>query len=142
MNFLLSIYCCCKKKKSFVLKFHLKLSDIIKFPIPSKQFICTQSQIFKTLYLCILRLLQVDVTSVFAYIMSVKEESEINVIKKASQVSVDLFNKYLKDQILDVVDADKKVKHIKLSEGLLFIYLLSSFIIIQHNQIADWKKLT
>lgn len=78
----------------------------------------------------------------FAYIMSVKEESEINVIKKASQVSVDLFNKYLKDQILDVVDADKKVKHIKLSEGLLFIYLLSSFIIIQHNQIADWKKLT
>lgn len=83
-----------------------------------------------------------DVTSVFAYIMSVKEESEINVIKKASQVSVDLFNKYLKDQILDVVDADKKVKHIKLSEGLLFIYLLSSFIIMQHNQIADWKKLT
>lgn len=60
----------------------------------------------------------VDVTSVFAYIMSVKEESEINVIKKASQVSVDLFNKYLKDQILDVVDADKKVKHIKLSEGV------------------------
>ncbi|KAI5717065.1 hypothetical protein M8J76_017015 [Diaphorina citri] len=60
----------------------------------------------------------VDVTSVFAYIMSVKEESELNVLKKASQVSVDLFNKYLKDQILDIVDADKKVKHVKLSEGV------------------------
>lgn len=66
--------------------------------------------------------------------MSVKEESEINVIKKASQVSVDLFNKYLKDQILDVVDADKKVKHIKLSEGLLFIYL---FIIFIYNNTAQ-----
>ncbi|XP_026678301.1 FACT complex subunit spt16 [Diaphorina citri] len=60
----------------------------------------------------------VDMTSVFAYIMSVKEESELNVLKKASQVSVDLFNKYLKDQILDIVDADKKVKHVKLSEGV------------------------
>uniref|UniRef100_A0A8D8ZS31 FACT complex subunit n=1 Tax=Cacopsylla melanoneura TaxID=428564 RepID=A0A8D8ZS31_9HEMI len=58
----------------------------------------------------------VDVTSLFAYLMSVKEETELTIIKKASQVSVDLFNKYLKDQILDIVDQDKKVKHSKLAE--------------------------
>lgn len=60
----------------------------------------------------------VDITAVFGYILSVKEDSELSIIKKASQASVDIFNKYLKDQILDIVDADKKVKHVKLSEGV------------------------
>lgn len=41
--------------------------------------------------------------------MSVKEESELNLIKKASQVSVDIFNKYLKDQIMDIIDSDKVI---------------------------------
>ena len=51
----------------------------------------------------------VDVSSGAAYMMAPKEESELNVIKKACQVSVDLFNKYLKEQVMEIVDADKKV---------------------------------
>ncbi|XP_015927394.1 FACT complex subunit SPT16 [Parasteatoda tepidariorum] len=60
----------------------------------------------------------VDVTVTAAYLMAPKEESEIATIKKASQVTVDVFSKYLKDQIMEIIDADKKVKHMKLTEGV------------------------
>ena len=39
--------------------------------------------------------------------MAAKEESEITTIKKACQVSVDIFSKYLKEQIMDIIDNDK-----------------------------------
>ena len=42
--------------------------------------------------------------------MAAKEENELSIIKKACQVSVDLFNKYLKEQVMEIVDADKKVQ--------------------------------
>lgn len=61
---------------------------------------------------------QVDVSSAFGFIMSIKEESEILTIKKACLVTVDVFNKYLKDHIMEIIDADKKVKHAKLAEGV------------------------
>ena len=51
----------------------------------------------------------IDVSSGAAYMMAPKEDSEMMVIKKACQVSVDLFNKYLKEQVMEIVDADKKV---------------------------------
>ncbi|KAK4019969.1 hypothetical protein OUZ56_001967 [Daphnia magna] len=60
----------------------------------------------------------IDISSGAAYMMAPKEESELMVIKKACQVSVDLFNKYLKEQVMEIVDADKKVKHSKLAEGV------------------------
>ncbi len=34
------------------------------------------------------------------------------------QVTLDVFSKYLKEQIMDIVDNDKKVKHSKLAEGV------------------------
>lgn len=60
----------------------------------------------------------IDISTPLAYIMSTKEDSELSTVKKASQISVDLFNKYLKDQIMEIIDSDKKVKHSKLSEGV------------------------
>ena len=51
----------------------------------------------------------VDISAGAAYLMAPKEENELMVIKKACQVSVDLFNKYLKEQVMEIVDADKKV---------------------------------
>ncbi|XP_063216502.1 FACT complex subunit spt16 isoform X2 [Bacillus rossius redtenbacheri] len=60
----------------------------------------------------------VDVSAAFAYIMAAKEDSEVLTIKKACLVSVDVFNKYLKDQIMEIIDSDKKVKHVKLAEGV------------------------
>lgn len=60
----------------------------------------------------------VDISVPIGYIMCAKEDSEIITIKKACLVTVDVFNKYLKDHIMEIIDADKKVKHAKLSEGV------------------------
>lgn len=60
----------------------------------------------------------VDVSSAIALLMAPKEDSEIITIKKACLVTVDVFTKYLKDQIMEIIDSDKKVKHSKLAEGV------------------------
>ncbi|KAJ3655182.1 hypothetical protein Zmor_014319 [Zophobas morio] len=60
----------------------------------------------------------VDVSAAVAYLMSPKEDSEIVTIKKACMVSVDVFVKYLQEQIMEIIDSDRKVKHIKLAEGV------------------------
>jgi hypothetical protein len=39
--------------------------------------------------------------------MCPKEDLEILTVKKACLVSVDVFTKYLKDQILEIIDNDK-----------------------------------
>jgi Xaa-Pro aminopeptidase len=54
-----------------------------------------------------LKHLQVDVSSAVAYVTATKDESEIQIMRKASQVTVDVFNKYLKDQIMEIIDSDK-----------------------------------
>ncbi|KAH8365695.1 hypothetical protein KR093_003515 [Drosophila rubida] len=59
----------------------------------------------------------VDISTIIAYLMCPKDESEINNIRKASLVSMDIFNKYLKDEIMDIIDSDRKVKHTKLADG-------------------------
>ena len=59
-----------------------------------------------------------DVSSSFALIMATREESEIATIKKACQVSLEIYSKYLKEQIMDIIDNDKQVKHTKLAEGV------------------------
>ena len=50
-----------------------------------------------------------DMSNPMALIMAAKEDSEMNTIKKACQVTVDVFSKYLKEQIMDIIDSDKKV---------------------------------
>lgn len=50
---------------------------------------------------------QVDVSAAAAYIMSPKEDSEILTIKKACLVTSDVFTKYLKDQIMEIIDSDR-----------------------------------
>ncbi|XP_076674829.1 SPT16 homolog, facilitates chromatin remodeling subunit dre4 isoform X2 [Andrena cerasifolii] len=60
----------------------------------------------------------VDVSAAVAYVMCPKEDAEILTVKKACLVSVDVFTKYLKDQIMEIIDSDKKVKHSKLAEGV------------------------
>lgn len=49
----------------------------------------------------------VDIGASIAYIMSPKEEPELLTMKKACLVSVDIFGKHLKEQILEIIDAEK-----------------------------------
>lgn len=60
----------------------------------------------------------VDVSATAAYVMCPKEDTEILTIKKAALVSQDVFAKFLKEQIMEIIDSDKKVKHSKLAEGV------------------------
>ncbi|XP_053625747.1 FACT complex subunit spt16 isoform X1 [Plodia interpunctella] len=60
----------------------------------------------------------VDISSSIALLMAPKEDPEVITVKKACLVTVDVFTKYLKDQIMEIIDSDKKVKHSKLAEGV------------------------
>lgn len=61
---------------------------------------------------------KVDVSSSLAVIMASKEESELKTIQRACQVTCDVFNKFLKEQVMEIIDAEKKVKHSKLADGV------------------------
>ena len=50
--------------------------------------------------------------------MASREESEIATIKKACQVTTEIYSKYFKEQLMDIIDNDKQVKHTKLAEGV------------------------
>lgn len=48
-----------------------------------------------------------DISAHVAYVMAPKEDSEMTVVKKACQATMDLFKKYLREQIMDLIDRDK-----------------------------------
>jgi len=50
--------------------------------------------------------------------MSIREDQELTHVKKAAQVSSDIFVKYFKKQIMEIVDDEKKVKHSKIADGI------------------------
>lgn len=60
----------------------------------------------------------VDVGSQIAYIIAPKEDSEVELIKKASGLTNEIYERYLKDEITEIIDADKKVKHSRLADGV------------------------
>ena len=59
-----------------------------------------------------------DVSSAAAYIMAPKDEQEIGLITKAAQLSSEIYAKYLREEITEIIDSDKKVKHSKLADGV------------------------
>lgn len=61
---------------------------------------------------------KIDASLIISSILAVKDEAELNNVKKAAEITNKIFSKYLKDQIINVIDGEKKVKHSKLSEGV------------------------
>ena len=61
---------------------------------------------------------QVDVSSVFAYASSVKDNTEVDIIKKACRITCTVFSKLVKQEIVSIVDEEKRVKHSKLAEEI------------------------
>lgn len=64
-------------------------------------------------------------SSSVALIMAPKEDQEVITIKKACLVTVDVFTKYLKDQIMEIIDSDK-----------VTIYF---FLVLLHNVLQLYK---
>eukprot|EP00794_Sanderia_malayensis_P019250 gene19250-21178_t len=61
---------------------------------------------------------KVDASATFAYLMAPKDDTEVNFIRKAARVSSELFTQFFKKQVVDIIDADKKVKHSKLADQI------------------------
>ncbi len=62
--------------------------------------------------------LQVDVSAAFAYTSAVKDSTEIGLLKKACQLTCTIFSKYVKREIVTIVDDEKRVKHSKIAEDI------------------------
>ena len=61
---------------------------------------------------------EIDFSAAFGYLMAPKEDSEISIVKRAAGLSSDLFSKYLKEQIMDIIDGDKKKSHSKICKDI------------------------
>jgi len=53
--------------------------------------------------------LKVDISAPMAVIMSPKDDDELAIIKKACQTTTDLFNKFVKEELMDLIDKEKVV---------------------------------
>lgn len=56
--------------------------------------------------LCILAL-QVDISAVVAYTMAVKEDGELGLMKKAATITSEVYSKFFKERVMEIVDADE-----------------------------------
>ncbi|TRY65512.1 hypothetical protein DNTS_021734 [Danionella cerebrum] len=61
---------------------------------------------------------KVDISVVVAYTMAVKEDGELALMKKAAAITSDVFTKFFKERVMEIVDADEKVKHSRLAESV------------------------
>ncbi|XP_075068227.1 FACT complex subunit SPT16 [Mixophyes fleayi] len=61
---------------------------------------------------------KMDISAAVAYTFAVKEDGELNLMKKASTITSDVFNKFFKERVMEIVDADEKVRHSKLAESV------------------------
>ncbi|XP_028649456.2 FACT complex subunit SPT16 [Erpetoichthys calabaricus] len=59
-----------------------------------------------------------DISAAVAYTMAVKEDGELNLMKKAASITSEVFNKFFKERVMEIVDADEKVRHSKLAESV------------------------
>lgn len=60
-----------------------------------------------------------DISAVVAYTMAVKEDGELALMKKAASITSDVFTKFFKERVMEIVDADEVTTRV-LGLGLLF----------------------
>uniref|UniRef100_H2ZNP4 FACT complex subunit n=1 Tax=Ciona savignyi TaxID=51511 RepID=H2ZNP4_CIOSA len=60
----------------------------------------------------------VDISAPLAILMAPKDESEIAMMKRAAGVSLEIYSKVFKENVKDVIDADRVIKHSKMSETI------------------------
>lgn len=61
---------------------------------------------------------KVDANLFIASVLAVKDDIELAILKKAAEISDQIFIKYLKEQFISIIENQKKVKHSKLSMGV------------------------
>ncbi|XP_023692218.2 FACT complex subunit SPT16-like [Paramormyrops kingsleyae] len=61
---------------------------------------------------------KVDLSAAVAYTMAVKEDGELALMRKAAGITSEVFNKFFKERVMEIVDADEKMRHSKLAESV------------------------
>ncbi|CAN8179311.1 unnamed protein product, partial [Coccothraustes coccothraustes] len=61
---------------------------------------------------------KVDVSAAVAQAMAAKEEGELQLMRKAAAITSEVFTKFFKERVMEIVDADEKVRHSKLAEAV------------------------
>ena len=61
---------------------------------------------------------KIDISAVVVYTIAVKEDGELNLMKNAASITSEVFNKFFKERVMEIVDADEKFRHSKLAESV------------------------
>ncbi|NWV10928.1 SP16H protein, partial [Ptilonorhynchus violaceus] len=61
---------------------------------------------------------KVDVSAAVAQAMAAKEDVELQLMRKAAAITSEVFTKFFKERVMEIVDADEKVRHSKLAEAV------------------------
>ena len=61
---------------------------------------------------------KVDVSKETASLLAAKDEKGLELMKKSSELTSTFFTKYIKDQLVVLIDKDRKIKHSKFSEQI------------------------
>lgn len=62
-----------------------------------------------------------------AYTIAVKEDGELNLMKKAASITSEVFNKFFKERVMEIVDADEVN-----GEGKVLLFLINqNYLIMQ-----------
>lgn len=78
---------------------------------PNYQSKLSRSRAFNTCPpLCVASCLQVDISAVVAYTMAVKEDGELGLMKKAAAITSEVYSKFFKERVMEIVDADEVKK--------------------------------
>lgn len=48
-----------------------------------------------------------DISAVVAYTMAVKEDGELALMKKAAAITSEVYSKFFKERVMEIVDADE-----------------------------------
>lgn len=80
---------------------------------------------------------KVDASPLISSVLAVKDESELNCIKKACEITSKIYSKHLKDQIVNIIDSEKKMRHSKLSEQVESAVTDSKFITSADKQLIE-----
>lgn len=63
-----------------------------------------------------------------AYTIAVKEDGELNLMKKAASITSEVFNKFFKERVMEIVDADEVN-----GEGKVLLFLINQkYLIMQY----------
>ncbi|CAK8695989.1 unnamed protein product [Clavelina lepadiformis] len=60
----------------------------------------------------------VDISPPIALVMAPKDEAEMGMMKRAAAITLEIYSKVFKENLKDVIDADRQVKHMKMAEEI------------------------